>query len=372
MMKNNEIKFMLKEAANKQEISNLQERILSNVDITKIKEEPKSVALPKRKFNFFPLAMAGVATAALVLTLSITIGVMNNSSNTTNPVNPPVVPSEPAIIGDLEKTKLETFYSIFTINDAPNMINIVNTFNNISYDVVDGRIVDSNKNLKPDMEESIVNDVNPFIQNIEEMLDLTENASSILKANDNQKYDYKNLIEVTNLNYKYYIYYNETLTEEKNTDKSNYKYKADLTGMVVSGNNEYSFTGEKRIKNSKLTYTTNILLSNDEKVSVTEIFAVNDYKIDYSKAFEFRYSYQDGENKKDIEITQNFKNNKTDSVRFIANRGAINEFKMTITTKDNAYINCSIDGRNSEVLSITNNNGEYTYKFKNSNNEYKK
>lgn len=372
MMKNNDIKFMLKEAANKQEISDLQERILSNVDITKIKEEPKSVALPKRKFNFFPLAMAGVATAALVLTLSITIGVMNNNTNTNNPVNPTVDPNPPVVFDEIEMTKLETFYSSFTVNDAPNMINIVNTFNNISYDVVDGRIVDSNKNLKPDMEQAIVNDVNPYIYNIEDMLNLTENTTSTLKANTNQDYDYKYLIEVTNLNYKYYIYYNETLTEEKNADKTNYKYKADLTGKVVSGDNVYDFTGEKRIKNSKLTYTTNITVANNESVSVTEIFTVNhDFTINYDK-FEYRYSYQNGENVKNVEITENFKNEKIDNIRFIANKGKMNEFKMTITTKDNAYINCSIDGRNSEVLSITNNNGEYTYKFKNSNNEYKK
>ena len=390
-MKNN-IKMMLKDAASRQEISNLQEQILNNVDITKIERKPKSVALPKRKFNFFPLILGGIATIALVITLSITVGVLNGNKSDTN-VIPTVVPTptefptdhtiptdhdiptkteEPVVYEELSMTELEQFYSTFTVNDAPNMINIVNTFNNISYDVVDGRVVDNNKNLKPDMEQAIVNDVNPYIYNIEDMLNLSSSTTTNLKLNNNQDYDYKYVIEVNNSNYNYFIYYDEILTEEKNVEKSNYKYKANLEGLVVSNGNEYLFTGEKRIKNSKLIYTTIITLDNSENVKVDETFTINqDFTVNYDK-FEYKYLYTKNDLTKSIEIIQNYKNNEINNLRFVANRSEMNEFKMTITTKPDSYLNCSIDGRNSEVLSISKDNNEYVYTFKNSNNEYKK
>ena len=379
------IKFMLKEAANKQEISNLQEQILNNVDVTKIERQPKSVALPKKKFNFFPLLLAGLSTVVLVITLSISIGIMN-SSNSNSPITPPsgpgageipTEPEEPITYEDINMTTLATFYSTFTKNDAPNMINIVNTFNNISYVKVDGRTTENDKKLKPDMEESIVNDVNPYLYNIEEMLGLaTTNVES--KANTNQNYAFENVIEVTNQNYKYYIYYTEKLTEVKNVDASNYKYKADLTGKVVVGNDEYAFTGEKRIKNSNLIYTTNIVISENESVEVKETFPIKaDFSINYgtnskSAKHEFRYLYTNGENTKAFEIDQVYKNNKIDNVRFTANRNEINEFKMTIAKSKTNYITGDFDGRDKDSVEIAKTTNGYSYTFKNSGNSYNK
>ena len=364
---NKDIKAILKAAANKQEINDLTDKIITSVDTSKIEYSRESIKAPKRIFNFFPLMIAGIATAVLVITLSVSIGIMNNNnSNTVEPSNP-VVPSEPIVeYEEITLNKLESFYAQFTVNDAPNMINIVNTFNNVSF--VKPENVQSG-NLSVEMEESVVNDVNIFVHNIEDMLGYL-NTSSTLVASTNQEYN--NLINVTNNNYTYKIFYNEKLKEEKNVDKSNYKYRAELDGKVVIGNNEYSFTGEKRIKNSKLIYTTNITLAKDKAVSVEEIFTINqDFTINY-KEFEFRYSYKYGEDIKNVRMTQKFGENKTiKEIRFVANEFESNEVKMTIKLQEGYYIKATIDSRKDDLY-ITKTDEGYSYKFKNSNNEYKK
>ena len=363
---NKDIKAILKAAANKQEINDLTDKIIANVDTSKIEYSRESIKAPKRKFNFFPLMIAGIATAVLVITLSISIGIMNtNNSNTVNPN--PTLPTEPVVeYEEITLNKLETFYAQFTVNDAPNMINIVNTFNNVSFIKPDSVATGQ---LKPDMEESIVNDVDLFLYNIEDMLGKINTESKLVSSTDT---NYKYLINVSNQNYTYKIFYNETLTEEKNVDKSNYKYKADLVGKVVIGNNEYSFIGEKRIKNSKLVYTTNITLATNKTVSVEEIFTINsDFTINYN-LFEFRYLYSYGTNTKNVRMTQRFDADKNvKEIRFVANESEINEVKMTIKPQTDYYIKASIDSRNDDLY-VTKNNDQYTYRFKNSNNEYTK
>ena len=361
---NKDIKAIIKAAANKQEINDLTDKIIASVDTSKIEYSRESIKAPKRKFNFFPLMIAGLATAVLVVTISISIGIMNN--NNSNTVDPNL-PTDPIVeYEEITLNKLESFYAQFTVEDAPNMINIVNTFNNVSF--VNPENVQPG-NLSVEMEESVVNDVNLFVYNIEDMLGYL-NTSSTLVASTNPDYIY--LINVLNNNYNYQIFYNETLIEEKNVDKSNYKYKAELTGKVVSGNNEYSFTGEKRIKNSKLIYTTVITLAEDKKVSVEEYFTINqDFTINY-KEFEFRYLYQYGDDSKNARITQKFDENQaTKEILFRANENAFNEVKLTIKPQADYYIRASISSRNDDLY-ISKANNEYTYKFKNSNNEYKK
>jgi len=311
--------------------------------------------------------IAGVATAVLVLTLSITIGVMNNRGN--NPVVPsnpvdPVIPQEPVVeYEEISLNTLEKFFSDFTVNDAPNMINIVNTFNNVSFDKPSNVTTGA---LSVEMENTIVNDVNPFIDNIEEMLGYTSTQST-LNASNIAGYEY--LINVNNNNYIYNIYYNETLTAEKNVDKDNYKYRAELNGIIIVGNNNYSFTGEKRIKNSKLIYTTNISIGQNQTVDVQESFTINkDFTINYNQ-FEFKYNYHLNNVIKNFRITQRFDSNKNiRDIRFVANETEPCEFKMTIKKNDNGFT-ASIDSRNDDLYVSKLANG-YEYKFKNSKNIY--
>ena len=352
-----DIKFLLKEAANRQEISDLSDKIISNVDVTKI-NRPSSIKAPRR-IKVFPLILGVMATALVASTTVITSLSGTNSINTIT-------------YSDITMSSLEKFYSDFTVNDTPNMINIVNTFNNISYEEVDGRVVNGDKRLKPDMENAIVNDLNAFIFNIEDMLGL-ENNDSVLIANTNPLYDYKYLVTYTNTNNSYYIDYDETLTEEKNIEKENYKYKADLIGEIIFGDNSYSFTGEKRIKNSKLSYVTNIKLSDDKNVRVSEVYTINpDFTINYNQ-FEYNYSYTNLNETKNIEIVQKFgTDGKVSNVRFIANRGRNDEYKLTFTNDATRYINGAFDSRDKDEIYISKNNSGYIYTFKNSNNTYSK
>ena len=369
-MKNN-IKMMLKEASLKQDIPDLSEKIIANVDTSKIEPEIKSVKAPKKKFNFFPLMIAGVATAVLVLTLSITIGVMNNRGN--NPVVPsnpvdPVIPQEPVVeYEEITLNTLEKFFSDFTVNDAPNMINIVNTFNNVSFDKPSNVTTGA---LSVEMENTIVNDVNLFINNIEDMLGYINTISTLNKS---PLSDYKYLINVNNNNYIYKIYYNETLIEEKNVDKDNYKYRAELNGKIVIGNNNYNFTGEKRIKNSKLIYTTNIIIGENQNVDVQESFTINkDFTINYNQ-FEFKYNYHLNNVIKNFRITQRFDSNKNiRDIRFVANETEPCEFKMTIKPTDDNSILASIDSRNDQLSISLIETNYYCYTFKKSGNIYKR
>ena len=371
-MKNN-IKMMLKEASNKQDIPDLTERIINSVDTSKIEPQITSVKAPKKKFNFFPLMIAGIATAALVLTMSITIGVMNSRGNDpvvpTTPTVPttPVVPTEPVVeYEEVTLNTLEKFFSDFTVNDAPNMINIVNTFDNISFDKPKNVQTGA---LSVDMEKEIVSDVNLFINNIEDMLGYTDTTSTL---NVSPITDYKYLINVLNENYIYKIYYNETLLEEKNVDKDNYKYRAELNGKIVIGSKNYSFTGEKRIKNSKLIYTTNIVISDNQNVDVQESFTINkDFTIKKDQ-FEFKYNYHSNSNSKNFRITQRFDNNNLRDIRFVANETEACEFKMTIKPKDNNGIVATIDSRNDELSIALIEKDYYSYSFKKSGNVYKK
>ena len=352
-----DIKFLLKEAANRQEISDLSDKIISNVDVTKI-NRPSSIKAPRR-IKVFPLILGVMATALVVTTTVITSLSGTNSVNTVT-------------YSDITMSSLQRFYSDFTVNDTPNMINIVNTFNNISYEEVDGRVVDGDKKLKLDMENAIVNDLNAFIFNIEDMLGL-ENNDSLLTANTNPLYDYKYLVTYTNTNNSYYIYYDETVVEEKNIEKDNYKYKADLIGEIILGDNSYLFTGEKRIKNSKLSYVTNIKLSDDKNVRVSEVYTINpDFTINYNQ-FEYNYSYTNLNETKNIEIVQKFgADGEVSNVRFIANRGRYDEYKLTFTNDATRYIKGAFDSRDKYEIYISKNNSGYTYTFKNSNNTYLK
>ncbi len=355
----NDIKKMLKKLSEDQEIHDIQKLILDNVDKTKVlNPEPVRKPLAPRKRRFvFPVLMGALATAAFVVTFVLAFNFKNNT---------------PIIYDDVNFEFAEAYYSNFTTIDADNMINIVNTFNNISYvEVPDTTVSEKKHNLTPELEESIVNDVDAYRYNLEEMLGkITPNHTQSL--NENPNYNYKKVIDVTNGNYEHHIYFTENILEVIESDESSFRYKSELNGVIVSGSNQYTFTGIKRIKRTRLSYELTINIDDNNYVEVKEQYDINsDLTINY-KTFNYDYIYHSNDNVKNVRIEQKFNDDKsTKEISFVANEGKSNEVKMTFKPKDDYYMYSSIKSRESEELYITkNDNNSYTYKFRNSKNEY--
>ena len=376
----NDIKKMLRKLSEDQEIHDIQKLILDNVDKSKvINPEPKMKPLAPRKRRFvFPILMGALATAAFVVTFVIAFNFKDNCTPENNPnpnpdSNVPVEPDAPVIYEDVNLDVAEAFYSSFTTIDASNMINIVNTFNNISYvEVPDTSVSEKKHYLTPELEESIVNDVDAYRFNIEEMFGkVTSTRTQTL--NENPLYNYKKVIDVVNDNFEHHIYFTENILEVIDSDESSFRYKSELNGVVVSGSHQYSFTGIKRIKKTRLSYELNIIIDDNNYVEVKEQYDINsDLTINY-KTFNYDYIYHSNDSVKNVRIEQKFDSEqKTKEIEFVANEGKSNEAKMTFKPNDTYYLKSSIKSRESEELYITKNTDSYTYKFKNSKNEYVK
>jgi len=367
----NDIKKMLKKISEDQEIHDIQKLILDNVDKSKVlNPEPKIKPLaPKKRRFVFPVLLGALATAVFVVTFVIAFN-FRNSDPENNPVEPSgQVEPEPIIYDDVSINVAEAFYSDFTKNDASNMINIVNTFNNVSYVEVSNTTIDDEKHITPEFEESIVNDVDAFRFNIAEMFG-KETTTRTQSLNENPDYNFKKVINVTNDSFNYHIYYTENIEVIK-SGESSFRYKSNLSGVIVSGDNLYFIEeGKKNIKNSKLEYNFRIRIDDFNYVEVKEQYYINsDLTINYD-TFNYNYIYHSNDNVKNVIITQKFKDKETKEVKFISNKGKLNEVNMTFKKNDMYYMMSSLDSRGSEELYISKNDNSYTYKFKNSNNEY--
>ena len=382
----NDIKKMLKKLSEDQEIHDIQKLILDNVDKSKVlNSEPKIKPLaPKKRRFVFPVLLGALATAVFVVTFVIAFNFKNNNPEN-NPIEPnPNVPVEPGdIIDPTEPAEIdvvyddvsidvaEAFYSNFTTIDASNMINIVNTFNKVSYvEVTDTTINEKKHYLTPELEESIVDDVDAYRFNLEEMLGKVSSTRT-QALNENPNYSYKKVIDVINDSFEHHIYFTENILEVVESDESSFRYKSELNGVIVSGSHEYSFTGIKRIKKSRLSYEINIIIDENNYVEVKEQYDINsDLTINY-KTFNYNYIYHSNDFIKNVRIIQKFDLDKTTKeVEFISNEGKSNEVKMTFKPNNTYYLKSSIKSRESDELYISKNDNSYTYKFKNSNNEY--
>lgn len=407
-MKKADIEKMLKDAANKQEISDLQKSILNRVDTSKVLE-PEIIVAPKKKYRLFPLLFSGLATAALLITLGISIGFntgkttnnpvnddkdpINNvipdddsnptkpePSNPIGPVNPTTTPTTnsttiPSITTEPEKVVIEDEniiindlnvelrgqYAAIQKMEAYNIINVANTFNDVSFKEYEAS---ADKFLTAELEESIVDDFNLYIYNIEDMLG-HGTVTAYGSETSSLIYRYENLINIVSSHFSYNIYYDEEIIEEKNINQDNYKYKGSLVGVIVCGTNEYEFTGIKRIKNDKLYYETTIKISDTKSVKVTETFGGTEN--------EFIYDYSYDNKTKKVLINQKLnEDGSTKSIQFKANESQNNEVNMMIYPNDEKYIVGDMKSRENELLTVDKIGDTYTYTFKNSNRTYTK
>ena len=73
------IKNKLKDLANKQEINDLHENIISKVDTSKVLDDP--LIIPTKRFRLFPLIL-GAASFVMVFAIGLAIPFMVNGVNT--------------------------------------------------------------------------------------------------------------------------------------------------------------------------------------------------------------------------------------------------------------------------------------------------
>ncbi|MBR6071543.1 MAG: hypothetical protein IKP77_01765 [Acholeplasmatales bacterium] len=374
-MKKMEIKKMLKLAASKQEINDLQKSILNRVDTSKVLNQ-EVIKAPKKKVSFMPFLISGVATAALLITLAITIGVNNTNSNTDGPHNDPkvptinptnttvptVVPTENIITENINtliknelNTQLQAQYETIQKIEVQNIVNTANTFINVSFNDYPA----INKNLTVSQEEYIVDNYYIYSDNFAQMFGIDTSLTTLESNTDSLIYKYNKVIDVNSNNYNYKIYYDEELIEEKTS--TSYKYKGNIAGVIVCGENEYQFEGLKRIKNDELIYQTTITIGENKYVEVYE---------DFSQTLnEFRFNYFFEGKEKNIIIKQSLNtDNSTKDIQFIINKNT-NEINLETSLKNDS-IECKIKSSNSDIMTVS--NDFKTYKFKNSQNTYTK
>ena len=364
----NDIKAMLKAAADRQEINNIQDRILNCVDTSKV---VRPIEMPKRRsFRFLGYTIAGVATAALLITFGITYGV--NTGKGEAPYYEPHQqdlpnPEEPAVT---EQKDYDTFvkeeigeelaisYNSIMARDAYNMISAANTFKNYSFNDYSSVI----EPLSADLEGKIVSDVSPFVHNLEDMFGLVEKTTCVSSKNTNPNYTFDNVIEVDSPYYSYDIYYNEILREESNLNRDNYKYKAELAGVIAGDDYSYLFYGIRRIKNGRMEYETNIFVSNSRNITIKEVFSTKNY--------EFTYIYNNGTKSNKVNIQQKFDENKlTKEVDFSLLDTDNNKLGFTFKHSDKYYLYSKVKSADTELY-ISKVEDTYNFKFKKSGNEY--
>ena len=375
----NDIKAMLKEAANRQEINDIQDRILNCVDTSKV---VKPIQMSKRRrFGYIGYAIAGFSMAALLITFGIVYGV--NAGKGENPVDPgqsnvepineePVTPKEDdkpetpviqrdniEIIKEEMGEELAKSYNSIIAQDSYNIINAAYTFDKSAFNDYSSDL----STLDVNLENSIVSDVNVYIHNIEDMFSLVEKPSCTLTKNTDSKFLYDYVINVESPYYSYDIYYNENLAYETG-NLDNYKLKTELSGLLVCNDENYTFSGIRRIKNGRMEYETNVYISTSKLIEIKEVFSTKNY--------EFTYKYYNGVKLNTINIQQKFDSTTkaTKEIDFTLQDTDLNKVVITFKPNEKYYVFGKIKSSNSNELRITKTDNEYSYKFKNSGNEY--
>lgn len=374
------IKNMLKEKANKQEINDLQKEILSKVDTSKVLDEP--IIAPRRSVKWVPIfAGAFALVAAFTLGISIpfmTNGFNNSKDNITNVVETGTgtpKTTEENITGNNTNTtvididteanvtidEMQTYLSKMENQQSYNIINVASSFANLNFDEV--TLDDVSKKMTVSEEKALVNDLSSYMYNIEEMLGIKNAPTCNRSNNTNTSYDYNDKIVVSSNDSNYIIYLTEEIISEKNINKVNYKVNSAINGIININDSNYSFVGTYSYKDNVFEYNTRVILDENTYVEVNEKF--KNKPNDKENLFTYNY-YQNNELKKSIIVDQNLNSDySTKSLKFKNSYTYIGSI-----TVDNENIICKIQSRDGEILTITNDNGGYTYTFKNSTNKY--
>ena len=357
-MSNKNIKEMLLKAARDQKINDNSKAIISNVDTSKVIISQKKAP---RRLRFAPYALVGIASAVIMVGIGFAIGSTATSVNTVD---------SPA--GQFDD--FETMTQFITGSQAVeyyNIVNVASILDDFTYDVVTRST--TSKNMTTEEEASLVNDVDLYMYNLEEMLGLTTPSQPVLIENGNNYHNYKNDVCVKLSNDNYHIYFDEEILKEENKGETNYKLKSIITGSILVENNEYQFTGTRDIKNGASIYSTKIYLDSEDSSDyflINEEFNTNENEFTYE-------AYIDDVRVKYIDVEQSLNTDgSTDSVylRKLLDPSkdveSNNMNQVTFALSDTHYMAGKLKSRNGDYIYVDKNESSYEYSFKNSLNKY--
>lgn len=365
------IKNELKNLASKQEIHDLQSNILNKVDTSKVLND--SFVERKRSIKLVPI-LAGAFALLLVFGLGISIPFITNSLNSNNPVETKPIETNPNTTTVVENNNpidfsnysteyVNQYFSAMQTQEVHNIINVAGMLQNITYDEV---TLDTSAKQKMTVSEetAIVNDLNNYISNIEEMLGMR--ATSIISREATEENEYSNKISVKSLPLDYVIYFNEDIIEEKNINEVNYKSNSIIQGVITCGSNRYKFNGTFRLTKTAFEYETRVELDSNKYVIVKEQFKSSENIFKYSF---FDKNVNKSESIKEIIVDQ--KLNEDGTTREIDFQNSYTKL-ASIKPDTTGYISCKIKGRDGDSISITKNVNQYIYTFNNSNNKFER
>ena len=347
----NDIKKKLIMASENQKINDLSSKIIDKVDTSRVIIKPKA---QKKKIPYYFIGKLAIFSAGVagILMLGISFGKINDKNNN----NIGIEESQ----FDIDEVTLNTYLDKIETQETYNIVNIAHAIENINiFDVEEGL----DKNLTKSQEEALVNDINQYIYNIEDMRGLTPKVECISTNNLDINYNYSDKITINSPYYSYNLYITERIIEESNVGEATYKSNSIIEGVIVIGEKEYSIIGTKIIKNGTIEYTNKIIIDNDNYINVKELFKekLND------KDNEFTYEYHIGNKTKTITVTQ--KRDLDGNTTKIHFDNGYNKIEDIYNNEEN-YLACKIKSSNSDILYINKNLDTFSYKFKNSGNEY--
>ncbi len=368
-MNNSDIKNKIIVAANKQNIHDLDKEIINRVDTSKVMIAQKK---PVRKLRAFRYSFAGVAGALMAVAVGIGVGMMisnNNQAYTPNAddIDEPLpYVSSSDTIEYLKSIEEQEFY---------NLVNIANSLETFKeYDELEKA---SSKDLSEIEEKAIANNINAYVYNIEDMLGLFTTNCTTTPNQDKSKYSYDKILNVSNDYQSYTAYYTENIIRYKTIEGTNdiYKLDASTSGVIVIGEYEYKFNGTEKISNQKITFTTSIEIDESKRVTVQETFA--------EKGNEYKYSFYDGNAlKKEILVVESFNETKKlveVETNFIWVNGNYDDKSNGEKDDNKIEVDFVLSGetlvgkfksKNNDVVTVTENDLEFKYTYKNSNNSY--
>ncbi len=230
-MKNN-IKDLLKEKSNNEEIKDFSQAIISKVDTSKVVTEPVFDFMPKAKKSWFknPIPYLSAACACLLAAVVIT-NIPSQSNNTINNSG----------------SELDTTITLSEDLVTETYAYQVNSLSNIaSYLAPSSLSAMSYKNLTDEEKDVLSLDLSYYSYDLGEMMGFTEIQHTLYKV-ENYKYEYKLIID-RQAQGSVVFFYNEKLVGTKNEGKDNYKCDTDITGIIETYGITYNVTGSKRIE----------------------------------------------------------------------------------------------------------------------------
>ena len=372
-MNNNDIKNMLKAAANKQNIHDLDKEIINKVDTSKVVIAQKK---PTRKLRVFGYSFTGIACASMAVAIGIGVGLSINKNNNQayTPNNDDIDEPLPYVSsGDtikyLESVEKQEFYNLV------NIANSLETFKN--YDVLQKT---ASKELNEEEEKAIANNINAYVYNIEDMLGILETECKTISNPDKSKYAYDNKLVVSVLKAEevlqtYTAYYTENIINKKTIKGTDEIYKLDASteGVIVVGEYEYKFVGTEKISNQKITFTTSIEIEESKSVTVQETFA--------EKGNEYKYSFYEADSlKKEVLIVESLDENKEVvevETNFIWVNGNYDSKSNNENDDNKVEVDFILSGetlvgkfksKNNNEVTVTESDFEFIYTYKNSTN----